>query len=127
MVLVHLVAVVLLTITFITSNCNDVPVIGVIPQPCIYKGVNGCRQEDKNAYSYVAGSYIQWLQMSGAEIIPLYFSYTESQLSTLLPQLNGVMITGGSAPTDPKTPYEKFVQYIMAFSRNYHKKNGNKS
>lgn len=71
---------------FVVNDSIDVPVIGVIPQPC-----SDCTKYNPDAKSYVPASYIQWLQMSGAAVIPLFYTYDEKELSHLLSQINGVL------------------------------------
>lgn len=70
---------------------NDRPVVGILSLPI---------ESDfphTNATSYVAGSYVNWVSMSGARVVPLPLDHPWDELEWLFWQLNGVLFTGGSA------------------------------
>jgi len=73
------------------AELTDRPVIGVLSLPI---------EDDfphTNATSYVAASYVNWVSMSGARVVPLRLDSSWEELEMLVKQLNGVLFTGGSA------------------------------
>eukprot|EP00906_Rhabdomonas_costata_P038540 RCo054404 len=65
---------------------NPQPVIGVLDQPWSNASV-----------SYIAASYVKFLEMAGARVVPLHWNSPIAELQQLFPQLNGVLFTGGAA------------------------------
>ena len=98
----------------------DVPIIGVIPQPCYYYGTDQCKDLNPKALSYLPASYVEWVAMSGAKTLPLFYTTNSTQLSKILSQINGVLIAGGGASTNPKSDYEQFIQLLMSEARKFH-------
>ena len=45
--------------------------------------------------TYIASSYVKNVQMAGAQVVPIFYHYSQQQLSALLPKLNGVLFPGG--------------------------------
>lgn len=58
------------------------PIIGVYTQT--YNSTN----------SYIPSTYIKFVEMSGAQVIPLFAFSPTSDILALLPKLNGVLFTG---------------------------------
>jgi hypothetical protein len=56
----------LLSITLSTSLPPQAPVIGIYTQD--RPGQN---------YTYIAASYVKYLEMSGAQVVPLFYTYTQ--------------------------------------------------
>lgn len=91
---------------------NDRPVIGVLSLP-----IHPYESFPVNGTSYIASSYVKWLEGAGARVVPIKVDSTFEEVEALFPKLNGVLFTGGSAdfwetsrgfklPTDTKlTPY----------------------
>eukprot|EP00490_Sorites_sp_Unknown_P029793 CAMPEP_0114669562 /NCGR_PEP_ID=MMETSP0191-20121206/38257_1 /TAXON_ID=126664 /ORGANISM="Sorites sp." /LENGTH=91 /DNA_ID=CAMNT_0001925479 /DNA_START=1 /DNA_END=273 /DNA_ORIENTATION=+ len=48
---------------------------------------------------------------------------TYNELKDILLQLNGVLFTGGAAPTDPRSSYEKAVINVLNIVREFHENN----
>lgn len=66
--------------------------------------------------TYIAASYIKNLQMAGAQVIPLFYHYSESQLSDILGKLNGVFFPGGEMPIDISTEWTKNTAFILEYA-----------
>lgn len=48
-----------------------------------------------DAYTtYIAASYVKNLEMAGAQVIPLFYHYSEAQLESILGKINGVFFPG---------------------------------
>ena len=58
------------------------PVIGVLSQP----------QDEQS--TYIAGSYISYLEMSGARVIPVFSDSSEEEHRSLFSRLNGLLVPG---------------------------------
>ena len=65
------------------------PVIGVSAQL-----VNA---DDPSSDSYIAASYVKYLESAGARVIPIPSSMPEDELQQILPHLNGYLFPGGGA------------------------------
>ncbi|KAI3879803.1 hypothetical protein MKX03_000422 [Papaver bracteatum] len=72
------------------------PVIGILTHPG--DGASGRLNNDKNA-SYIAASYVKFIESAGARVIPLIYNEPEEILYEKLNLVNGVLFTGGWAKT----------------------------
>ncbi|XP_026455256.1 gamma-glutamyl hydrolase 2-like [Papaver somniferum] len=72
------------------------PVIGILTHPG--DGASGRLNNDKNA-SYIAASYVKFIESAGARVIPLIYNEPEEVLYEKLNLVNGVLFTGGWAKT----------------------------
>lgn len=70
---------------------NDRPIIAILSQPTHYRSPSGKKQ------SYIAASYVKFLESAGAQVIPLLFDDDENTIKTLLSQVNGLLFPGGDA------------------------------
>ena len=73
-------------------------------------------QERTTAQTYIAASYVKNIQMSAAQVVPLYYHYSHQQLDTILPKLNGVFFTGGAMPISWDNQYTSNLDYIMKWA-----------
>jgi gamma-glutamyl-gamma-aminobutyrate hydrolase PuuD len=62
------------------------PVIGIFTQTL--------SNTPTNKSSYIAASYVQWIEMSGAQVVPIYSFSNTSDILTLLGKINGVLFPG---------------------------------
>lgn len=72
---------------------NQRPIIGVYTQ-------SDTDDEPKLTSSatfqtYIAASYIKFVEMSGAQVVPIFAYSDQSYITNLLPKLNGVLFPGG--------------------------------
>ncbi|RZC71361.1 hypothetical protein C5167_034539 [Papaver somniferum] len=72
------------------------PVTGILTHPG--DGASGRLNNNKNA-SYIAASYVKFIESVGARVIPLIYSEPEEILHEKLNLVNGVLFTGGWAKT----------------------------
>ena len=64
------------------------PVIGIYTQTC--------DEDDIDHFeSYISASYIKFIEMSGAQVVPIYSFSSQAQIAALLPKINGVLFPGG--------------------------------
>ena len=71
---------------------TDRPVIGILTLP-----MESFFPTNLTGTSYIAGSYVYWVQQGGARVVPLRVDHDWSELEYLVRNLNGVLFTGGGA------------------------------
>ncbi|XP_021303594.1 gamma-glutamyl hydrolase 2 [Sorghum bicolor] len=71
---------------------NDRPVIGIVTHP----GDGTYERRTHGPGSYIAASYVRFVQSAGARVIPLLYDEPEERLLEKLGLVNGVLFTGGS-------------------------------
>ena len=74
-------------------------------------------------HSFIAASYVKYIQMSGAQVVPI-FAYTKnaSYFDNLLPKLNGVLFPGGAVSIDINNLWTKNADYILKYAISENKK-----
>ncbi|KAK4484664.1 hypothetical protein RD792_007253 [Penstemon davidsonii] len=77
-------------------NLNYRPVIGILSHPG--DGASGRLNNATNA-SYIAASYVKFVESAGARVIPLVYNEPSDILKEKLKLVNGVIFTGGWAKT----------------------------
>ncbi|KAJ6298220.1 hypothetical protein OIU76_019374 [Salix suchowensis] len=77
-------------------NLNYRPVIGILSHPG--DGASGRLNNATNA-SYIAASYVKFVESAGARVIPLIYNEPREILFEKLNLVNGVLFTGGWAKT----------------------------
>ncbi|CAI9088839.1 OLC1v1023282C1 [Oldenlandia corymbosa var. corymbosa] len=80
----------------LNPNLNYRPVIGILSHPG--DGASGRLSNDTNA-SYIAASYVKFVESAGARVIPLIYNEPPQLLEKKLNLVNGVLFTGGWAKT----------------------------
>jgi gamma-glutamyl hydrolase len=68
----------------LTIAATDRPVIGILDQPL----------SSDPSKTYIAASYVKWLEAGGARVIPLHYQ-DPVRLAALAEKLNGILFTGG--------------------------------
>ncbi|XP_076947892.1 gamma-glutamyl hydrolase 2-like [Bidens hawaiensis] len=91
------------SVSVMTSTCpapdaslNYRPIIGIVSHPG--DGASGRLSNATNA-SYIAASYVKFVESAGAGVIPLIYNEPLSNLQTKLNLVNGVLFTGGWSKT----------------------------
>ncbi|KAK7878193.1 hypothetical protein WMY93_031190 [Mugilogobius chulae] len=72
-----------------TTSENDSPIIGVLSQE-----VNEYTAK-RNGESYIAASYVKFVESGGARVIPVMINQTEEEYKTLFNSINGILFPGG--------------------------------
>lgn len=100
---------IIIALALTLSKCN---------KPIIAMFANCDPDSDYTSYtkSYVAGSYVRWVQESGADVMVIQPWYTIDQITTILPKINGVIFQGGSRTFKPTEQWEKAASYIIQYS-----------
>lgn len=93
---------------------NQRPIIGVYTQ-------SDEDDEPKSSSSatfqtYIAASYIKFIEMSGAQVVPIFAYSNKTYLDNLLPKLNGVLFPGGGVEFDIKNIWTSNANYIFQYA-----------
>ncbi|TKY49202.1 Gamma-glutamyl hydrolase [Spatholobus suberectus] len=91
----------------IDPNLNYKPVIGILSHPG--DGASG-RLSNATGVSYIAASYVKFVESGGARVIPLIYNESPGNLKKKLNLTNGVLFTGGWAASGQ---YLETLQYIF--------------
>ncbi|OMJ89508.1 hypothetical protein SteCoe_8304 [Stentor coeruleus] len=76
----------------VQAGLNNAPVIGILTLPNVpYENFT------INGTSYIASSYVKYLEMAGARVVPIRIDHSYAEFDYLFPRLNGILFTGGSA------------------------------
>jgi gamma-glutamyl hydrolase len=76
----------------LTQALNNAPVIGILSLP-----IKPYENYTVNGTTYIASSYVKYLEMAGARVVPIRVDHSYSELDFLFARLNGILFTGGSA------------------------------
>ncbi|RAL49081.1 unnamed protein product [Cuscuta campestris] len=76
------------------GNLNYQPTIGILSHPG--DGANG-RLSNATNVSYIAASYVKFVESAGARVVPLIYNEPPEILVQKLNLVNGVLFTGGSS------------------------------
>lgn len=94
------------------------PTIGIlsIPMTASYQ---------KNTHSYLPASYVKWVEMNNARVIPIPYDTPKGALDMILNQVNGVLFIGGQV--DHGMISEDYVYFMETFKHivNHAKKSNN--
>ena len=75
-----------------SSSLNERPIIGILTQP---------GAPAPKGMSYIAASYIKWVESAGARAIPIFYDDSETDVRHIFSLINGVLIPGGGATLSP--------------------------
>lgn len=81
------------------------PVVGVLAMPEFKPHPSQAKR------SYIAASYVKWLEASGAHVVPLVYDAPHSDTVMLLEKVNGIIFPGGL--WDPGSEYEAFSRRVF--------------
>ena len=107
----------------ISNGDSNAPIIGILTDPCYATPSSWCATWPgyiKNyTKSYIAQPYVQWIESGGGRAVPIYYDSPFNEVQKLLPQLNGILFTGGGGGYDPTDPY--FIQFnnILDYLQKY--------
>lgn len=74
------------------AQYNQRPIIGVFAQPSDFP-----KHYPTDKFSYIASSYIKFVESAGARAVPIPYDTPKDQLKYLFNSLNGLLFPGGSA------------------------------
>lgn len=70
------------------------PIIGILTQRVTDKQIHKFFPYSKNK-SYIATSYVKYMQSAGARVVPIMDTYDEKNLSSIFKSVNGILLPGG--------------------------------
>ena len=79
----------------------------------------------KNTHSYLPASYVKWIEMNNARVIPIPYDTPKGALDMILNQVNGVLFIGGQV--DHGMISEEYTHFMETFKYivNHAKKSNN--
>ena len=80
-----------LILTF-SNTSNHKPIVGILSQPSDF---NETHPTDN--YSYIASSYVKFVESSGARVVPIPYDLPNEELKEIFQSINGLLFPGGSA------------------------------
>lgn len=83
-----------------------VPVIGVLAQP-------DWPPNPDNQQSYVAASYVKWLEAEGARVVVLRYDEPQEVTASILAWVNGIVFPGGDFPIKLGSAYGDFGLFVF--------------
>jgi gamma-glutamyl hydrolase len=84
---------------------RDRPVVGVLTQQSLHS-------IEKWGNSYIAASYVKYLEAAGARVVPIFDNWTISEIDYAFDQIDGVLFPGGDADVDPTSNLFKAASRI---------------
>jgi len=103
----------LVVFVFVVVSANDRPIIGVFTQATESTLVPFGK-------SYIAASYVKWLESAGARVVPIFHTATQVELKAVFNSINGIFFPGGAADLTPSSPLFRsaFFMYQLALNAN---------
>lgn len=92
----------LLLILPVVTALNNRPIIGIMTQP------HSTSQDS----SYLAASYVKFLESAGARVVPVHYDSSPLELTTLFKQINGLVMPGGGADLANTTQMRRSGQVL---------------
>lgn len=74
------------------ADVTDRPLVGILTQPSSIAGPGA---------SYVAASYVKWVEMAGARPVPVLYDLKDDELDYVFQRINGLVIPGGGGLLRP--------------------------
>ncbi|KAG2501964.1 hypothetical protein HYH03_000461 [Edaphochlamys debaryana] len=86
------------------AEVNLRPIIGIVSQP-------GSPAPD--GHSYIAASYVKWLESAGARVVPIFYDMTPAQIQERFTIINGLLLPGGGAILAPGHKFYDTVRQLV--------------
>lgn len=92
------------------SAAHDRPVIGVLVQEIsrVFE-----LMYPKRFDSFIASSYVKWLESGGARVVPIFPGEDISYYESVLSKVNGVLLPGGSVDRNDKGGYSETAENVL--------------
>ena len=85
------------------TDINNRPVIGVLTMALSNWLGDNIDLKSRRAKSYLPAAYVQWIENSGARVVPIQYTTTGPILKSYLSQINGIIICGDISPVNYAT------------------------
>jgi len=99
------------SLVLLTTAQNNRPILGVLTQPL--------GQEPANQ-SYIAASYVKFIESAGARVVPVHYDSSAAELKTIFRSINGILFPGGGVSLANTTQIRRSGQilYDLAIAAN---------
>ena len=67
--------------------------------------------------TYIAASYVKFIEMSGAQVVPIYSFSPTTQVLSLLSKINGVLFPGGTMDLNIKNLWTQNAEAIFNYAK----------
>ena len=93
---------------------NQRPIIGIYTQ----ENEDDPPRGDSNDIfqTFISASYIKFIEMSGAQVVPIFAYSNKSEIAALLPRLNGVLFPGGDLGFDLTDRWTSNAYFIFQYA-----------
>lgn len=96
-----------LTILVLSTVSIQGPVIGIYTQDF----------NDSRTQTYIASSYVKYIEMAGAQVVPIFYKLSQADLKLQLSQINGVLFPGGGMDLDIRETFAKNADFILKYAK----------
>lgn len=86
------------------NDANLRPIIGILSQP---------GEPAPDGQSYIAASYVKWLESAGARVVPILYDMTKEQILRRFAIINGLLLPGGGATLAPGHRFYDTAQQLV--------------
>lgn len=83
---------------FLAFAAAHTPVVIVPSHPTSGSSFSGTNE---TGMQYMPASYVKWLEMAGARVLPMSYYASDAQVDSLFAQANGLLLMGGDAKMPP--------------------------
>ncbi|XP_064093335.1 gamma-glutamyl hydrolase-like [Macrobrachium nipponense] len=98
-----------------TVDYNFRPIIGVLSQEPSESLLD--LLEDKNYTSYIAASYVKYIEGSGARVVPILIDQDDSYYENIASSVNGILFPGGAVSITNSSGYgaagQKLYEHVI--------------
>ncbi|XP_041448670.1 gamma-glutamyl hydrolase [Drosophila obscura] len=100
-----------LGIILLAASAESSPVIGVLTQEVYSDGL--ISRHFVNKTSYIAASYVKYLEGAGAQVLPIWIGRNRSYYEDLMHKINGVLLPGGATWFNQSNGYGDAGEHLI--------------
>jgi len=100
--------------SFSSEYVNNQPIIGILSTPSDYPDVRRAPE-----WSYFQSFYVELLETSGAQVVPIPFDLPPENLTDIFHKINGLLLPGASAQlwTSDSTDANRYFTHVVNSSK----------
>lgn len=96
-----------------TSGTNLRPIIGIFTQPTGREESRLAAGESNTEDSYIAASYVKFIESAGARAVPVHYDASEDELRSLFSSINGMLFPGGGTSLANTTQFTTSARLLL--------------
>ncbi|XP_058795648.1 uncharacterized protein LOC131666769 [Phymastichus coffea] len=100
------------------TTTNNQPIIGILSEELLY-ALAELYPKMSLADSYIAASYVKFVESAGAKVIPIWIDQETSYYEKILSKINGVLFPGGSLWFNDTNGYVDAGDIIYKIAKRY--------